>query len=161
MHFTVLIFLAFPSLVLAVDVVVLGGLHLCLLGHAVDHQVDLKRKIMSWSQGQELGQLADLASDWLFTLVQCSQSGASLLVDTTLDNSLFSIPGRCAGRPSRVAGESCRTARWQRTWGGNLWVVIIVKSWVNLLTWLLIGCSTLCNQWGAMGKLFDLTLDFD
>ena len=24
-------------------------------------------------------------------------------------------------------------------WGGNLLVVVIVKNWVNLLTWLLIG----------------------
>ena len=30
----------------------------------------LKRKFMSCSHGQELGQLAVLASDWLFTLVQ-------------------------------------------------------------------------------------------
>ena len=39
-------------------------------------------KFMSCSHGQELGQLADLASDWLL----CSQLGASLLVDTTHDN---------------------------------------------------------------------------
>ena len=30
----------------------------------------LKQKFMSWSHCQELGQLADLASDWLFTLIQ-------------------------------------------------------------------------------------------
>ena len=30
----------------------------------------LEWKLMSLSHGQELGQLADLASDWLFTLVQ-------------------------------------------------------------------------------------------
>ena len=29
----------------------------------------LKRKLMSCSHGKELGQLGDLASDWLFTLV--------------------------------------------------------------------------------------------
>ena len=29
----------------------------------------LKRKLMSLSHGQELGQLADLASDWFFTFV--------------------------------------------------------------------------------------------
>ena len=29
----------------------------------------LKRKFMSCSHGQELGQLADLVSDWLFTIV--------------------------------------------------------------------------------------------
>ena len=40
---------------------------------------------MSCSTSHELGQLADLASDWFFTLLY-SQSGASLLVDTTLDN---------------------------------------------------------------------------
>ena len=34
----------------------------------------LERKFMSCSHGQELGQLVDLSSDWLFTLV--SQSGA-------------------------------------------------------------------------------------
>ena len=45
----------------------------------------LNQKFMSCSHRQELGQLDDLASDWLFTLVQL-QSGASLLVDTTLDN---------------------------------------------------------------------------
>ena len=31
-------------------------------------------KFMSFSHGQELGQLANLASDWLFTLVQLIQS---------------------------------------------------------------------------------------
>ena len=45
----------------------------------------LKRKLMSCSHGQELGQLADLASDWLFTL-KCSQSGTICLVDTILDH---------------------------------------------------------------------------
>ena len=30
---------------------------------------DLKRKLMSCSHCQKLGQLADLASDWLLTLV--------------------------------------------------------------------------------------------
>ena len=29
------------------------------------------------------------------------------------------------------------------SWSGNLWVVVMVRSWVNLLTWLLIGCSLL------------------
>ena len=32
--------------------------------------VELKRKLMSLSHCQELGQLTDLAFDWLFTLVQ-------------------------------------------------------------------------------------------
>ena len=45
------------------------------LGAAAQSKV-LKRKFMSCSHFQELGQLADLASDWLF----------SLLVDRTLDN---------------------------------------------------------------------------
>ena len=40
-----------------------------------------ERKFMSCIHGQELGQISDLASEWL-----CSQSGASLLVDSTLDN---------------------------------------------------------------------------
>ena len=47
--------------------------------------VRLKRKLVSCGQCQELGQLADLASDWLFTLGQ-QISGASFLVDPTLDN---------------------------------------------------------------------------
>ena len=34
------------------------------------HPAQLKRKLMSLSHGQEWGQLAELASDWLFTLVQ-------------------------------------------------------------------------------------------
>ena len=42
----------------------------------------LKQKYMSCSHCQKLGQLADLASDWLLY----SQSGGSLLFDTTLDN---------------------------------------------------------------------------
>ena len=33
-------------------------------------ELGLKRKLMSLSHGQELCQLAVLASDWLFTLVQ-------------------------------------------------------------------------------------------
>ena len=37
---------------------------------AGQHDHVLKRKLLSCSHGQELGQLADLASDWLFTLVQ-------------------------------------------------------------------------------------------
>ena len=49
------------------------------------YKVDLEGKFMTWSYCQDLGQLADLSSDWLLTLV-CSRSGASLLVDTTLDN---------------------------------------------------------------------------
>ena len=32
--------------------------------------LDLKRKLVSFSHGQELGQCTDLASDWLFNLVQ-------------------------------------------------------------------------------------------
>ena len=38
----------------------------------LDREVDggLKRKLLSLSHGQELGQLAELTSDWLFTLVQ-------------------------------------------------------------------------------------------
>ena len=35
-----------------------------------------------------------------------------------------------------------------------------VKSWVNLMTWLLIGCSLLCSQSGA-NLLVDTTLDND
>ena len=47
----------------------------------------LKRKLMSCSHGQELGQLAVLAADWLFSgSLLCSQSGASLLIDQSLDN---------------------------------------------------------------------------
>ena len=42
----------------------------------------LEWKLISCVHGQELGRLAVLASDWLFTLVP----GASLLVYTTLDN---------------------------------------------------------------------------
>ena len=38
-------------------------------------------------------------------------------------------------------------------WYGNLWVVAIVKSWVNLLTWLLIGCLLLYSQSGASSCL--------
>ena len=45
----------------------------------------LKRKLMSCSHCQELGQLADLQLLIGCSLL-CSQSGASLLVDTTLDN---------------------------------------------------------------------------
>ena len=45
----------------------------------------LRWKFMSCSHCQELSQLADLASHWLFTLVN-TQSEARLLVDTTLDN---------------------------------------------------------------------------
>ena len=45
----------------------------------------LGRKFMSCSHCQEHGQLADLTSYQLFLLL-CSQSGASLLVDPTLDN---------------------------------------------------------------------------
>ena len=42
------------------------------------HRVgELKRKLMSCSHCQELGQLSDLASDWLFTLV--NQKPACLL----------------------------------------------------------------------------------
>ena len=43
---------------------------------------------------------------------------------------------------------------------GNLWVWVIVKSWVNLLTWLLIGCKLLNSQSGA-SLLVDTTLDND
>ena len=43
-------------------------------GKPYGHQVALERKLISLSHGQELGQLADLASDWLFTLVQPSRS---------------------------------------------------------------------------------------
>ena len=43
---------------------------------------------------------------------------------------------------------------------GNLWVVVIVKNCVNLLTWLLIGCSLLCSQSGAF-LLVDTILDCD
>ena len=41
-----------------------------LAAQAVTAEKGLKRKLMSLSNGQELGQLADLASDWLFTLLQ-------------------------------------------------------------------------------------------
>ena len=44
-------------------------------------------------------------------------------------------------------------------WSGNLWVAVIVKSWVNLLTWLLIGCSLLCSKSGA-SQLADLRRNF-
>ena len=55
-----------------------------LVGGRFAGNLQLKRKLMSLSHCQELGQLAYWASDWLFTLVQPAE--ASLLVDTTLDN---------------------------------------------------------------------------
>ena len=45
----------------------------------------LKRKLMSYSQGQELGQLA-FSLLLIGCSLLCSQSGASLLDDPTLDN---------------------------------------------------------------------------
>ena len=39
-------------------------------GQPFSHDLELGWKLMSCSQCQELGQLADLASDWLFTLLQ-------------------------------------------------------------------------------------------
>ena len=44
--------------------------------------------------------------------------------------------------------------------GGNLWAVVIVKSTVNMLTWLLIGFSLFCSQSGA-SSFVDQTLDND
>ena len=44
----------------------------------------LKRKLVSLSHGQEFGQLADLATDWLFILVQPMRS--QLIFDLNLDN---------------------------------------------------------------------------
>ena len=54
---------------------------------------------MSLSHGQELGQFADLASDWSFTLVQPIRS-SSLLVDPTLDNmtTTHKFPSLSGGR---------------------------------------------------------------
>ena len=54
-------------------------------------------KLISCSHDQELCQLAVLASDWLFTL-KCSQSGASLLVDTTLDNDYINFHPRAPAK---------------------------------------------------------------
>ena len=51
---------------------------------------------MSFIHCQELGQLTDLASEWLQCSLLCSQSGASLLADKTFDiehDSKISIPG--------------------------------------------------------------------
>ena len=45
-------------------------------------------------------------------------------------------------------------------WSGNLWVWVIVKSWANLLTWLLNGCSCFCSQSRA-SLLVDPTNDKD
>ena len=64
-----------------------------------------------------------------------------------------------------------RGSRWSRAWGqtpGRGWhtkveiyeFVVIVKSWVNLLTWLLIGCSLLWSQSGV-SMLVDPTLDYE
>ena len=43
---------------------------------------------------------------------------------------------------------------------GNLWVVVIVKSWVNLMTWFMIGCSILCSQSGVclLTQLLTITI---
>ena len=45
-------------------------------------------------------------------------------------------------------------------WGGILWVAVIVKSWVNVLTWLLIRCSLLSDQREA-SLIVDPALDND
>ena len=64
---------------------------------------------------------------------------------------------------------SCLSTNWtnnhlsvylSKTRSGNFLVAVIVKSWVNLLIWLLIGCSFLCSQSGA-SLLVDTTLDND
>ena len=36
-----------------------------------------------------------------------------------------------------------------------------VKSWVNLLSWLLVGCSLLCSQSAGASLLVDPTLEND
>ena len=55
-------------------------------GHdVVPEEGGLKRKLLSLSHGQELGKCAELASEWLFMLVQLIRSQV-LLVDTTVDH---------------------------------------------------------------------------
>ena len=56
--------------------------------------------------------------------------------------------------------QASRFASKSQPWSGNLWVVVIVKSLVNWLTWLLIDYSLLCNQSEA-SLLVEPTLDND
>ena len=71
----------------------------------------LKRKFLSCSHCQELGQLADLASGWLFTLVQSIRSQLEL-VDPTLDNvtTTHKFPSLVMRRRSRKLGDPLRRA---------------------------------------------------
>ena len=77
-----------------------------LIAHLAARQVEtdhLRPNFMSCSRCQELGQITDLASDWFFTL-ECSQSGASLLVDTTLDmTTTHKLPSQGAAASSGKA----------------------------------------------------------
>ena len=66
-------------------------------------------KVLSYSHGQELVQLADLVSDWLFTLLQPIRSLLTQLLTMTITHKFPSLEAEFeqadgAGLPALVAG---------------------------------------------------------
>ena len=76
------------------------------------------------------------------SLVICSDIWASSWF--FLPANLLDMTANQANRAARPRPVMCLA------WSGNFWVVVIVNSWVNFQTWLLIGCLLLCNQSGAI-----------
>ena len=97
--------------------------------------VDLERKLMSCRHGQELGQLADLASDWLFTLVQPILMTQLFTMTTT-----HKFPSQLGNHVAlhyncRLQAASCPlpchelrvSSTFTHVRSGNLWVVVMSR----------------------------------